>query len=350
MPPPRHGVSSVNEAVAKQLEAKGIAILVINTAPPSLERGVWVRLQRLAKVLLGLRKLMISADGKTVVYISISGGYGMLYESAAIVISRFRTAQVVVHHHSFRYLDALFWPMMLLARVAGSSTLHVALSPVMMERLQRAYSAVRKVRILSNAGFVPCPARIQNDASAPQIVGFLSNLSASKGLDDYLGLAEACAMQGLPWRFILAGPYESVTDRNHYTKRIKSLPNVDYRGALYAEAKSAFLREIEIFVFPTRYRNEAEPIVVLEALSQGKPVIAFGRGCIEEVLGNCGGKVIPVGSDFVGPALKIMEEWRADCGEFQRWSMQARRRFEELQAESVSAFSKLVTEFNIKTL
>lgn len=348
LPPPRHGVSSVNDAVAKQLMSRGINPIIINTAPLSLERNLRVRFKRMFRVAMAIGKLMYCANRQRLVYFSLSGGYGLLYEAPGVLIARLRGAHVVVHHHSFRYLDAPFWPMKLLVCVAGSDTRHVTLCRMMAERLQQAYPLVRHVRILSNAGFVPDAACNHTYIGVPIKVGFLSNLSAEKGLDEFLALAEASAVRGLPWRFLMAGPYESVTNWDHYTQRISALPNLEYRGALYAEAKNAFLRDIDIFVFPTRYRNEAEPLVVLEALNHGKPVIAFGRGCIEELLGYSEGNIIQVGGDFVGLTLKLMEVWRVDDNEFRQHCIHARQRFDELQEESKRAFDNLLAEFNIK--
>jgi glycosyltransferase involved in cell wall biosynthesis len=105
--------------------------------------------------------------------------------------------------------------------------------------------------------------------------------------------------------------------------------------------------EIDVFVFPTRYRNEAEPLVVLEALSHGCPVISYARGCIAELLGCDGGLAIPVGEDFVRHTLGILEAWRSEGTAFNNRSASARRRFSELQAQSAIAFQELLERFGI---
>jgi glycosyltransferase involved in cell wall biosynthesis len=53
---------------------------------------------------------------------------------------------------------------------------------------------------------------------------------------------------------------------------------------------------ISAFVFPTR--NEAQGLVLLEALASGTPVVAYGRCCISGDMGQTGGLVVPVGASF----------------------------------------------------
>jgi len=50
------------------------------------------------------------------------------------------------------------------------------------------------------------------------------------------------------------------------------------------------------FVFPTR--NEAQGLVLLEALASGTPVVAYGRCCISGDMGQTGGLLVPVGASF----------------------------------------------------
>jgi glycosyltransferase involved in cell wall biosynthesis len=50
------------------------------------------------------------------------------------------------------------------------------------------------------------------------------------------------------------------------------------------------------FVFPTR--NEAQGLVLLEALPSGIPVVAYGRCCISGDMDQTGGLLVPVGAAF----------------------------------------------------
>lgn len=251
---------------------------------------------------------------------------------------------------SFRYLDQPYAPMRLLIWVTGRSALHIVLSSGMGQSLQQRYSGGGEVMVLSNAKFVgpPLPRAGLRAVDLPQTVGLLANLSAAKGLDDFLTLAETSKARGLPWRFILVGPFENARDQDRVMPRIAAPTNLDYRGPLYAETKTAFFEEIDIFVFPTRYRHEAGPLVLLEALSHGRPVIAYARGCIAETLLGGGGQTIPVESRFIDSALDTLEAWRSEGMTFQGRSEAARQRFAELDAQSTWVISLLFTRYGRK--
>ncbi|OYU71979.1 MAG: hypothetical protein CFE32_25085, partial [Alphaproteobacteria bacterium PA3] len=100
-----------------------------------------------------------------------------------------------------------------------------------------------------------------------------------------------------------------------------------YWGAVGAEEKKRFFEAVAFFVFPTQYKNEAEPVVILEALSAGVPVVAFQRGCIAEL--------IPVGAGFsvrgsagvagLASAIKSIAEQYESCSEAAQMGFTARK-------------------------
>lgn len=347
-PPPRHGVSTVNEAVGNLADGRGIRTLRLDTAPVSLSRSLSVRLRRFGRIWNTAKAAASFAGaGRGPIYISLSGGLGLVWEAWFAWIARRAGARVIVHHHSFRYLDQPYWPMRLLVRAAGTGAIHVALGADMAAALRHRYVGIGETLVLSNAAFVGPPLRGEcASARTPLTVGLLSNLSADKGLHDFLSLVEASLGRGLPWKFIAAGPFENPSDAGWVTARIKGMSNAEYRGPLYGEAKTNFLREIDVFVFPTQYRHEAEPLVVLEALRCGRPVIAYGRGCIRNLLADGGGEVIPPGTEFTGAALNILEVWRKEGGAFRQRRAAAAQRFEELHLQSSRALEMLLDIFS----
>jgi glycosyltransferase involved in cell wall biosynthesis len=59
-------------------------------------------------------------------------------------------------------------------------------------------------------------------------------------------------------------------------------PRLDYVGPIYGDAKDTFFSDLDVFIFPTGYFNEAQPIVLYEAVAAGALVISVDRGAIRE--------------------------------------------------------------------
>lgn len=348
LPPPRHGVSAVNETVLVLAQAEGLSPVCFNTAPASLDRSLWVRVGRIGRIWEAIRGVRLHArrNGGPV-YLSLSGGLGLIWEALLAWQARRHDARVIVHHHSFRYLDRSYWPMWLLVRAAGENALHVVLSPGMGQALKQRYAGIGEVLALSNAAFVGA-SLLQEQvsiASAPQTLGLLANLSAAKGLDDFLDLAELAKREGLQWQFRLAGPFENPRAAPGYLQRIAALDNITYAGPLYGEAKEAFFRSLDVFVFPTRYVHEAEPLTVLEAMRAGKPVIAFGRGCISEMLGESG-TCIPREHEFAVRALAVVCDWQANPKEYQAQQQRTVSQYQRLHDSARPALDSLLKAFS----
>ncbi|EQD34016.1 Glycosyl transferase, group 1 domain protein, partial [mine drainage metagenome] len=105
--------------------------------------------------------------------------------------------------------------------------------------------------------------------------------------------------------------------------------------------KNAFFDGIDTMIFPTLYANEAEPLVIHEAMQHGLPVIAYGRGCIPEVVTPECGRVIPPDEAFVPAALAQVAAWMQAPEMFQAASSAAAARFATLQRSSAQRWALL---------
>jgi glycosyltransferase involved in cell wall biosynthesis len=181
------------------------------------------------------------------------------------------------------------------------------------------------------------------DSGGVMTIGHLSNLCFEKGIGTVLDIFAELRAKGLPVRLVLAGPARSkdvaaLIDR----ARNEFGDAVVYCGAVHGEDKWAFFREIDIFLFPTRYKIEAQPVVVLEALSFGRPVIAYGRGCIPGMIGTEGGQVIDVDDPFVSQAVSILENWVHEPDVFQQQAQRASARGKALRASAEPGLRRLM--------
>lgn len=343
-PPPVHGMSTTNAAVHKSLVALGADVLVLNTSAPNLDRSPVTRLGRLPRILRGLRLLLGKQgfQGKPL-YLSISGGFGQVYEIAFLLLGRLRRMRVFLRHCSFAYLDKPSWLARILVKAAGSDAVHVTQSQGMADRLKALYGA-KKIVSISNAVLYPKSPLAVQPRKALQTLGFLSNLSTEKGVFEFLDLLATVAEKGLPLNAKIAGQFQDEETKLLVMDRLTKLHNVQYLGGVYGAEKDRFFDDIDVFIFPTRYRNETEAKVNHEAMSRGIPVIAYGRGCIPEIVSAECGLVIDPAEPFVPAALAQLERWLADPSAFQAASQAAAARFARTYDENEMRWRALLAD------
>ena len=161
---------------------------------------------------------------------------------------------------------------------------------VLGERLKKdltPYLKTNRLYVLPNAipdqtgGRVPSRTR---DNPTVKIL-FLANLIESKGPWEFLQMAREVAARAPHARFILAGPQ---VDEDFYRRLLDFIAkeNLDelvaLPGGLYGADKERVFRESDIFVYPSH--NDAFPLVILEAMQWGLPVISSDEGAIPEVV------------------------------------------------------------------
>ncbi|WP_165637274.1 glycosyltransferase family 4 protein [Bradyrhizobium shewense] len=240
---------------------------------------------------------MISTDVR-LTYIGFSGGSRQLVDLLAIFIARVRNRQIMIHHHSFAYINERKVLTAIITKIAGQAAIHVVLCSCMAQKLRTLYSDARQVICLSNlalmeaTGSVNLHARGLERTGLLRSVGYLSNITVEKGFLTFIEVVEKLHKSCPNIRAIIAGPFSDNESREAFELALNRGVPLEYRGPVYGEAKEEFFSAIDILLFPTRYVNEAEPIVILESVTQGVPVVASARGCISEMLPNGAGRVV----------------------------------------------------------
>lgn len=325
-PPPMHGMSVVNGAVYGQLERMGIPLVAINIAAPSLDRSLSTRLARLPNAFRGMLRFGIRARRGETLYMSVSGGFGQLYEVLFLLLARLHGMRIFLHHHSYAYLDQRKALSGVLVSVAGSDATHITQSDGLTAKLRHTYQAKRVVAI-SNA--VLLLEEIESVAPPRTLtkIGYLGNISAEKGVFEFLDVAEKLEAVDQQIRAVLAGPFQDSKIERLVRERLARLRSVDYAGPMFGPDKVAFFRDIDVLLFPTRYVNEAEPLTIHEAMMHGVPVISYGRGAIGEIVSSDCGLVIDPSQDFVSRAVAQLQVWKESPQALQQASKAARECF-----------------------
>jgi glycosyltransferase involved in cell wall biosynthesis len=320
------------DAVRMRLARAGKRSSVIDVSAVALDRRWSVHFWRFAKVLGGLGRItLLTPSAGDALYMSVSGGFGQFYELAFAAIARVLRLRVFLSHCSYAYLDRRSALARFLFAIAGSRATHVVLSVEMGARLRHVYPACTRTLVVSNAAFVePTVPEAPKVRKALKSIGFISNISAKKGVFEYLEVARRIESLGWHLSVKLAGPFDDAETEARVRNALKSLPSVEYVGPRYAAEKAEFFSKIDVLLFPTKYVNEASPVTLHEAMGYGLPVIAYNRGAISElVVEGCGLLVAP-GDNFVEAAVQQIGAWRTSPPVLELASSMARRQFERM--------------------
>ncbi|MEN6617150.1 MAG: glycosyltransferase family 4 protein [Syntrophorhabdus sp.] len=343
-PPPVHGMAAVNAAVRELFKRAGVEPVVLDVAAESLNRSFAVRLGRLPKVTRGLMRLLFQhkiRDGS--LYMSISGGFGQIYEILFLIVARFYRMRTYLHHHNFVYLDRPSFITRVLTTVAGSRSVHITQSHGMKARLMKNYTSVRRTVPVSNVVFLTdSETRMHLPHTRLKTIGFISNITEQKGIFEFLQLAAFCEAQGLGLEAKVAGPFQDVYTERRVRQRFGELSAVEYIGPVYGTDKACFFGTIDTLIFPSR--SEADPVTIYEAMQAAVPVIAYGRGCIPEVVSPACGLVIDPAESFLPASLNQLKRWMDNSRSYNEASRSAVERFTCVLKENLGRGQDLLRE------
>ncbi|WP_161914444.1 glycosyltransferase family 4 protein [Methylosinus sp. C49] len=330
LPPPVNGLTFITRQLAQRIEAGGHRLVVKNTTSSVKTRGFIFHASRAIKTFAAILCLLLQARRADHCYSTAEGGLGLMYTLALVVSARLLRYRIYLHHHSYSYINKWRPLMAGVMRAAGPDAVHLCLSLRMCEQLAATYQTRLKAVVVSNAGFISvnsdCSHAPRHDAIR---IGLLSNLNAQKGLYIFLEILRAAKLRNLPIVGVLAGPITQSADNLLLESLREELSGVlDYRGAIYGESKEAFFRDVDVFVFPSYYVNEAQPTVVYEALANGTPVIASHRGCISDQIGAAG-YILTSQDSFVTEALAIIVSLHESRESLDRMRALALKQFEK---------------------
>jgi glycosyltransferase involved in cell wall biosynthesis len=324
-PPPVTGMATTTESIYERIKEHQVQVIKINTSPRDLRRSTYSRLSRLPHFFKAWIKLAKEAQPKNKLYVPISGELGQIYDLVTIAIAKLKGMQCFISHHSFAYLDKPNLLTKILFHLAGRETLHITRCKRMKDMLAKQYK-INNMLILTNLDLRFQPSRTITTLTK---IGYISNITRDKGGHIILELAYAIRENNIPIKLIVAGPcYETELSKN--LKRAEKEGVLEWIGAVYDNDKKYFWNNIDAFVFPTQYVNEAEPRVVWESISHGIPVISYERGCISEQIKNSG-IIISQQENFVDAAIAILKKWSNDRASFEIYTNAGQEYYKRMQ-------------------
>ncbi len=157
------------------------------------------------------------------------------------------------------------------------------------------------------AGIAAVPAAAPRGAGArarPLVVGTLATVSRRKGSDLFVAAAERIARRRADVEFRLVGPLAGGRERAWASAVVERGGRGGVRWSTTDDPLSE-LRDWDVFVHPAR--RDPFPLVVLEAMAAGLPVVAARvDGLAEQVDGSCGVLVAPGDAEALAVAVEAL--------------------------------------------
>ena len=160
----------------------------------------------------------------------------------------------------------------------------ICLSPLLLYDIKSVYKG--KPYILPNGVKKQCIELNNNEPNKIFNIIFLANLIKSKGVLDLLDAIEILKNSENNFKLsIIGGEGDIIFSKLRDEINVRNLDNfVEYLGPKYGKDKYKLLQNADVFCYPTH--KDAFPLVILEAMQAGIPVIATREGAIPEIVDN----------------------------------------------------------------
>jgi glycosyltransferase involved in cell wall biosynthesis len=348
LPPPFHGAANVTRTVCDRMLAAGADVSIVDTSASAARSRIRYTFRRIAVHIRCLR--VIGRNRRRPdrwLYVGGAGGLGLWYQAVVIAAAVAMKYRIAFHHHSYAYLTRRSLAMRLICGVGCARLEHVVLCEGMRARLVTLYPMAKRTFTCSNSAWLGNLAGepIRQDHGREWIeLGHVSSLSRAKGLEELLETLRRLRSSGYPARMHLVGHPASLEDQ----RTLKSA-ETEFGEALVAHGRldrggvERCLRLLDAFLFPSRTRDEAEPLAVLEALRAGVPVLAFDVGCLASLLPAT--DLVPTSSSFPDHAMR----WFANLNAGQPTRKAAVDRYSRLADEAAPDGDTLISRMTSPT-
>jgi glycosyltransferase involved in cell wall biosynthesis len=312
-PPPHHGQSFMVQLLLDGLKDSAIRVFHVNARlSDDLEdigRMRWAKVFVLLKYCLQAIWLRFTRGVNNFYYVPANGNRAPLYRDwLVMLLCRPFFKRLIYHWHAAglgEWLEnkAKPWERWVSARLITAPDLSIVLGNY--NRRDADAVASRNVAVVPNGIPDPRP-DFQNDVlplrltqaekrrgEGPYVfqVLYLGLCYRPKGLFDLL---EAIAianekLRGTPVRLkaVIGGTFYRPSEQAEFQKRVAQpdLVNwVEYKGFISGDEKRGLLRTSDCFCFPTYYEAENFPLVLIESMAYGLPVVVTNWRGLPEFL------------------------------------------------------------------
>lgn len=317
IPPPKHGVSLINQRIIendiinKSFESDLLKI-DFSAKHSSLNK---LSIQKLFKFFSLSLKLFIKLrrNNYNAIYFTLTPtGPGFLRDLFFIFIINLFKVKKILHLHGIGIAYSIktypFFKHLYNFAFNNSVIIHLSKN-LLNDEINSVFKDIKyKAFYLNNSTDKP---RKQTSKERINEILFLSNLFPSKGIHDAIEIFYKLSLTYPHLKMNIAGAESSKETTKKITNQIEAYSLQDkvlFFGFANEQLKNDLFGRSDLFLYPTK--NDAFPLVLLEAISHGLPVVASDIGAINEiVLNDKTGFVLKHNNDdFVNRIIDLIED------------------------------------------
>lgn len=295
-PLPINGCSYANQVLTDNLKKRGIDISTINTSTPVLssKQGGTFSLKKAISFFRTYFLIFNVFKAEVVYFTPGQTFFGMLKYAPFILICIFQRKPYFIHVHG-NYLGTQYKLLTGLKRKLFGYLISRAQGGfVLSKSLRGNFEGIlpeEKVHVVENFAedalyhFAKGKAK---DFSKLKVLYF-SNLMKEKGIFDVLEALKLMNQKGIHFEATLAGAIEKDIETEVHLKIEDIGPKVKYIGVIKGEVKNAVLLENNVFILPTFYPMEGQPISIIEAMAMGNIIVTTQHGGIPDIVSSKNG-------------------------------------------------------------
>lgn len=311
-PPPFSGQSIAFKTLVDGYGKQFKNYYVINTIEKPGKRDSISRILDYVSVIFKLMFLLIFKKTEVVYHIVSSHKKGFIRDFVVINLSNLFRKKIILHSHNGNYDQFYEHSSKRMQKCIFKTINHASKIVLLSKKLRHTFSFIKnndKFVFINNGLPIDRPTHLLKRTENNISVLYLSNLIESKGFLDVLESMIILKRMNLlsSFHFHFAGDFmlNPSQDKSYTTiEEAKNLffnlikendlsNNVTYHGIVQGEKKNALLENADVFLLPSYYNVEAQPLTIIEAIAFGCAIFSTNyRGISEMLIDDYNGKYV----------------------------------------------------------
>lgn len=291
LPNPIDGCSYANEVLCENFDRKKIVYSVINTNTPKIagNQGSSFSIKKTFCFFKAYFQIFKILKSDVVYFTPGQTFYGVVKYSPFFIICVLLGKSYVIHVHG-NYLGKQYSELKGIKKKLFYKFISKAQAGIVLSKSLRSNfkglleeENIYEVENFASNEIYESTKRLIKKKDTLRIL-YLSNLMEEKGILDVLEACLKIKNEGIDFELNLAGVIEE-SIKDDITNKIKTLGNnVNYLGVIKGEQKNEILKNSNIFILPTYYKMEGQPISIIEALATGNIIITTKHAGIPDIV------------------------------------------------------------------